>query len=47
MTGTAAEVIGVIDIDRRPIGNGKPGRVTRYLAREFHKLATSTGEPIK
>jgi len=47
LTGTAAEVIGVIDIDRRPIGEGKPGRVTRYLAGEFHKLAVTSGEPIQ
>ena len=47
LTGTAAEVIGVINIDRRKIGTGKPGTATRYLAREFRRLATATGDPIR
>lgn len=46
LTGTAAEVIAVIDIDRRKIGQGKPGPVTRELASDFKKLAMSTGTPI-
>ena len=46
LTGTAAEVIGVSDIDRRTIGSGKPGPVTMLLAGEYHKLACSTGVPI-
>ena len=46
LTGTAAEVIGVSDIDRRVIGTGRPGPITRMLAREYHKLACSTGVPI-
>jgi branched-chain amino acid aminotransferase len=47
LTGTAAEVIGVINIDRRPIGGGKPGPATRFLARKFHQFAATTGEPIR
>lgn len=46
LTGTAAEVIGVAFIDRRKIGSGKPGPITKLLAREYHKLASSTGTPI-
>lgn len=46
LTGTAAEIIGVTTIDRRPIGNGRPGPVTRQLAAEFAAYARSTGEPI-
>jgi branched-chain amino acid aminotransferase len=38
LTGTAAEVIPVVEMDARPIGNGKPGPVTRDLARRFHAL---------
>lgn len=47
LTGTAAEVIGVASIDRRTIGSGKPGPITRLLAREYHNLAGSTGTPIR
>jgi branched-chain amino acid aminotransferase len=38
LTGTAAEVIPVIDCDARPIGDGRPGPVTRELHRQFHAL---------
>lgn len=37
LTGTAAEVIPVVCIDKRTIGTGKPGPVTRRLAEEFHR----------
>lgn len=47
LTGTAAEVIGVVDIDNRQIGDGKPGKVTRNLERHFRKFAKSTGTPIE
>lgn len=38
LTGTAAEVIPVVKVDGRPIGNGKPGKLTRRLMTAFHKL---------
>ena len=38
LTGTAAEVIPVVDIDGRPIGTGAPGPVTARLTRDFHAL---------
>jgi branched-chain amino acid aminotransferase len=38
LTGTAAEVIPVVEVDARPIGNGKPGPVTKELSRRFHIL---------
>ena len=47
LTGTAAEVIGVVAIDRREIGSGRPGKVTRTLAKLFHQHAQSTGTPIR
>lgn len=46
LTGTAAEIIGVSTIDRRPIGDGKPGPVTRRLVEMFHALTRTTGTPI-
>jgi len=38
LTGTAAEVIPVVECDGRAIGEGKPGPVTLDLLRRFHTL---------
>ncbi|RMF91996.1 MAG: branched-chain-amino-acid transaminase [Planctomycetota bacterium] len=38
LTGTAAEVIPVVKVDDRPIGDGKPGPITRDLIARFHRL---------
>ena len=46
LTGTAAEIISVVNMDRRPIGDGRPGPVTRRLAAAFRKFARSSGTPI-
>ncbi len=47
LTGTAAELISVVNIDRRIIGKGKPGPVTRKLEQRFHAFAEATGTPIR
>jgi branched-chain amino acid aminotransferase len=39
LTGTAAEVIGVVEIDGRKIGDGKPGPVTKLLRKKFFEYA--------
>jgi branched-chain amino acid aminotransferase len=39
LTGTAAEVIGIVEIDGRVIGDGKPGPVTKLLREKFFKYA--------
>jgi len=39
LTGTAAEVIGVVEIDGRIIGDGKPGPITKLLRKNFFKYA--------
>jgi len=36
LTGTAAEVIPMVKLDDRSIGDGKPGPITRKLIAEFH-----------
>lgn len=48
-TGTAAEVIPVREINKRKIGNGKPGPVTKRLMEEFQKTVRDPkqGVPIK
>jgi branched-chain amino acid aminotransferase len=38
LTGTAAEVIPVVKVDRRVIGSGEPGPVTRNLKERFQEL---------
>ena len=38
LTGTAAEVIPVVELDARPIGTGKPGPITAELRKRFHNL---------
>jgi len=43
LTGTAAEVIPVVDIDGRTIGTGKPGPVTKKLLTAFHALVKKDG----
>ena len=39
LTGTAAEVIGIVEIDGRTVGDGKPGLVTKLLREKFFKYA--------
>ncbi len=39
LTGTAAEVIGIVEIDGRTIGTGEPGPVTKLLRDKFFKYA--------
>ena len=46
LTGTAAEVIPVVELDTRPVGDGTPGEVSRRLVGAFRELTRSTGTPI-
>lgn len=43
LTGTAAEIIPVTKIDKRQIGNGKPGEITPRLMKEFKALTKTDG----
>jgi branched-chain amino acid aminotransferase len=38
LTGTAAEVIPVVEIDGRKVGSGTPGPITARLTTDFHTL---------
>jgi branched-chain amino acid aminotransferase, group I len=40
MTGTAAEITPVTMIDHRPIGDGRPGSLTRQLQEAFHNVVS-------
>jgi branched-chain amino acid aminotransferase len=41
LTGSAAEVIGIVEMDKRVIGDGTPGSVTRLLRKNFFDYANS------
>ncbi|MFZ5800290.1 MAG: branched-chain-amino-acid transaminase [Candidatus Omnitrophota bacterium] len=43
LTGTAAEIIPVVKVDGRTIGDGKPGKLTQRLTSEFRKLTKTEG----
>ena len=43
LTGTAAEIISVVEIDKRAIGSGTPGEITKELAFSYSKYASSNG----
>ncbi len=34
-TGTAAEIVPITEISKRPVGNGKPGKITLQLTADF------------
>lgn len=43
LTGTAAEIIPIIEVDARPIGNGKPGPITAKFLECFRRQVVSDG----
>ncbi len=46
LTGTAAEVIPAVQLDRRLIGTGKPGPITARVVEAFHELVKHDGTPV-
>jgi branched-chain amino acid aminotransferase len=46
LTGTAAEIIPVVDVDSRIIGDGKPGEDTAKLLTAFRELVLRDGTMI-
>ena len=47
-TGTAAEVVPIVEVNKRKIGDGKPGPITKRLMQEFEKVVRDPkeGTPI-
>lgn len=43
LTGTAAEIIPVVKVDGRMIGDGKPGKITKKMMQLFHGLTKKDG----
>src|SRR5690554_3789577 len=46
LTGTAAEVIAVREVDARMIGSGKAGPITTHLLQEFRKIVDQDGVQV-
>jgi branched-chain amino acid aminotransferase len=46
LTGTGAEIVPIVKIDGRVIGDGKPGTVTQKLVGQYRALTKVSGEPI-
>lgn len=46
LSGTAAEIIPVVEVDGRPIGTGTPGPVTYRLRERFREITQTTGTPV-
>jgi branched-chain amino acid aminotransferase len=46
LTGTAAEIVPVSNVDSRPIADGRPGPVTIRLIEKFREMTRSEGVPI-
>jgi branched-chain amino acid aminotransferase len=46
LTGTAAEIVPVVNIDGRKIGPGLPGEITKDLMKRFRRLAGKEGAKV-
>jgi len=46
LTGSGAEIVPVVNVDGRIIGDGKPGAITGDIMRRFKDLTRTSGVPI-
>jgi len=46
LTGTGAEAAPIVEADRRKIGDGTPGPVTRRIIKAFRDYAATSGAPV-
>ena len=46
ITGTAAEVVAIVEMDGRVIGDGKPGKWTQKITQAFKKIVRKEGTRI-
>ena len=46
LTGTAAKLIPLVELDKRVIGDGKPGKITKRLIDAFNEVAPKIGVHI-
>ncbi len=47
LTGTAAEIVPIVKVDGRNIGDAKPGKVTKLIMKEFGNLTKTEGIEYK
>jgi len=47
LTGTAAEVIAVVELDKRTISDGKPGPITKKLMEAYRQFVNNNGTPVE
>ena len=47
LTGTAAEIVPVVKVDGRVIGQDQPGKITKRIMQEFKKLTKTSGTKYK
>ncbi len=47
MSGTAAELVPVVEVDDHKVGAGKPGEVTRLLQSAFDDAIHGRSEPYR
>ena len=47
LTGTAAEIISVVEMDKRQIGDGMPGRITKELAHLYIDETRKSGTKVE
>ncbi len=45
LTGTGAEVIPVVEVDGRRVGNGRPGEITKRIAGAYHDYVRDPTPP--
>jgi branched-chain amino acid aminotransferase len=45
-TGTAAEIVPIREVNKRQIGDGKPGPVTKKLMAAFQKATADPAEGV-
>ncbi|MEM8868019.1 MAG: branched-chain-amino-acid transaminase [Verrucomicrobiota bacterium] len=46
LTGTAAEIVPIVKVDARPIGDGKPGPITGRFLQAFRERVCSQGRML-
>jgi branched-chain amino acid aminotransferase len=46
LTGTAAEIVPVVEVDGREINGGVPGEITLLLMKDFHEYVKKEGVEV-
>ena len=40
LTGTAAEIVGILSVDGHPVGGGREGQITRRIRQTYSRIVT-------